>query len=462
ILADGILEYRNTWEHPQLENGAIFQPVLGHKIATIGRSQSRWLESWGNAGKCEVVGLPRLDRHCGLPRRQRKPTEPFRILVNTAITPYFTEAHRQKMTASLRDLKSFFDSVATINGIKLEPVWRLTKGLDAEIGVSSQASEFSGHEMAVALQQVDAVITTPSTAILEGTYFGLPVAVLDYCNTPQYISTAWRITAQEQIATTLTELISPAEPKLLFQETVLHDSLECDTPAAPRLLRLITGMVEQGLLARATRRPLEFSESILPTRATAIRENRFRLDRLYPTQTPQAADAQVESFSCPPTEVFNRVTALLKQGKLDEAKEFLGRALKLNQWDAGLLRPLAELAGRQGWFAEAADALSKLLQIDPRDTEALLGKAVCSAERGHSVLAGILLNDLIKLDPQNATARACLAALATRNGAKTVGLLQYWIPSITISDPPDGDWSGMPPGPGLRVKVKIECAVNAV
>jgi SAM-dependent methyltransferase len=457
ILADGILEYRNTWEHPQIENGAIFQPVLGHKIATIGRSQSRWLESWGNAGKCETVGLPRLDRHCALPRRQRRTNEPFRILVNTAITPYFTEAHREKVTASLRDLKSFFDTVATINGIKLEPVWRLTKGLDVEIGVSSHAFEFSGHEMAVALQQVDAVITTPSTVILEGMYFGLPVAVLDYCNTPHYVSTAWRITAREHIAAAMTEMISPAEPKLLFQETVLHDSLECNTPAAPRLLRLITGMVEQGLLARAAGRRVEFPEAILSSRATAVRENRFHLDRLYPSKDCQTVPAQAESFSCPPGKIFGRVTGLLNQSNADEARKFLGRALKLNLRDAGVLRPLAELAAGRGWFMEAVEALSKLLQIDPSDTGAMLGKAVCSAERGHAVLAGILLNDLTKLDPQNAAARACLAALAT--GGKSGSLLHYWIPPAVTPASIDRDWQ---PGADLRPKSETECVANAI
>ena len=462
ILADGILEYRNTWEHPQLENGAIFQPVLGHKIATIGRSQSRWLESWGNAGKCETVGLPRLDRHCALPRRQRQPNEPFRILINTAITPYFTEAHREKVTASLRDLKSFFDKTPRLNGLTLEPIWRLTKGLDEEIGVSSKASEFSGHEMAIALQQVDAAITTPSTVILEGMYFGLPMAVLDYCNTPQYVSTAWRITAREHIAATMAEMISPAEPKLLFQETVLHDSLECETAAVSRLLQLITGMVEQGLLARAARRPLEFSAAILSARKTAVRENRFHLDRLYPSQASQAARAQAEAVSCPPTEIFNRVTAWLKQNKPDAAKEFLGRALKSNLQEPGVLRPLAELAGRQGWFAQAVEALSKLLQTNPHDSEALLGKAVCSAERGHAVLAGILLNDLIKLDPQNAAARACLAVLAGGYSGKTGSLLQYWIPPTAAFGQTDRDWPGISPENGSQRKTETEFAVNAV
>src|ERR1700743_577037 len=77
VLADGILEYRNTWEHPQIVPGSIFQPVLGDKIACLGQSQARVIESWGNTGKCEVVGFPKFDGYAGLKRRQRQPDEPF-------------------------------------------------------------------------------------------------------------------------------------------------------------------------------------------------------------------------------------------------------------------------------------------------------------------------------------------------------------------------------------------------
>ena len=61
ILVDGVLEYRNSFENPELADGVMFQPLVGHKLACLGASQIRWIESWGNTGKCELVGLPRLD-----------------------------------------------------------------------------------------------------------------------------------------------------------------------------------------------------------------------------------------------------------------------------------------------------------------------------------------------------------------------------------------------------------------
>ncbi len=459
ILADGILEYRNTWEHPQIENGAIFQPVLGHKIATIGRSQTRWLESWENAGKCETVGLPRLDRHCALARRQRPPNAPFRVLVSTAITPYFTETHRAQVTASLRDLKAFFDATPVLNGIKLEPIWRLTKGLDTEIGVGSQVADFSGHEMAVALQQADAVITTPSTTMLEGMFFGVPVAVLDYCNTPHYVSSAWRITAREHIAAVMVEMISPPQPKMLFQETALHDSLECDTPAAPRLLRLITGMVECGLVARASHGPLQFPEAILPARISAVRENRFDIGRLYTRRDAEKESHPAEPAPVRPAEASEQINALLKRGNSDAARELLNRAAKSNLCDQGVLRSLAALAVSRGWLAEAVEAFSRLLKTDPRDVDALLGKAVCSAERGHVVLAKILFGDLLKLQPDNTIARNCLAMLGAGAKAKTGGFLAAWKSAVLSARQNEPNEPAFSSG---AAEPEAECAVNAI
>ena len=192
ILADGILEYRNTWEHPQLVPGAIFQPVLGHKIACLGRSQARILESWGNLGKCEIVGAPRFDNYAGLKRRQRHSGEPFRVLVMTALTPYFTDEQHEHVRQSLLDLKNFFAGTRTIDDVKIEPIWRVTKGLDVEIGVDPAITDLTGRQLADVLQSVDAVITTPSTSMLEAMLLGLPVAVLDYCNCPTALRVSLR------------------------------------------------------------------------------------------------------------------------------------------------------------------------------------------------------------------------------------------------------------------------------
>ncbi len=284
ILADGVLEYRNTFEHPQLDPGVVFQPVLGHKIACIGQAQTRVLESWGNAGRCETVGATRLDHYFSRSRRQRKAGEPVRVLITTALTPWFTAGHRDQVLASLRDLKHYFDHTpVSVGQPAIQPVWRLMGGVAAEMGLPASANDFSGRELAEVLQEVDAVITTPSTILLEAMLLGLPVAQLDYCNVPHYVSTAWRITAATHIPGVLSELANPPAAKRLYQETVLHEQLECAAPAAPRLLELIVKMVQCGLEAGRQNQPVNFPAAILPAggKLPALVENRFNLPELY-------------------------------------------------------------------------------------------------------------------------------------------------------------------------------------
>lgn len=314
ILADGILEYRNTWEHPQLPAGSLFQPVLGHKIACIGRSQARILESWHNAGRCEITGSPRFDRYAGARRRERRPGEPFRVLIMTAMTPYFTEEHHKRIKKSLADLKAAFARKPSFGGVRLEPVWRLTKGLDKEIGVDSVVTDLTGREMGDVIRNVDAMITTPSTSMLEGMLHGLPVAALDYCNTPHYVQPAWRITASEHITPTLAELVSPPAPKLLFQDTTLHDALECTTPATPRLRRLAEQMLRCGQDARREGRRLALPDRMIAVAGAdgAVAEPRFKLEELYPGSA-QFADGDIRTLQVENGHLRHQAAELEKQ-----------------------------------------------------------------------------------------------------------------------------------------------------
>ena len=292
VLADGILEYRNTFEHPQLPAGSLFQPVLGHKIACLGRSQARILESWHNGHRCEVTGSPRFDGYAGRTRRTRAANEPFRVLIMTALTPYFTPEQKALVKQSLADLKAALARKPGAGQPRLEPVWRLTQGLDQEIGVNAGESALAKRDLLDVLQNVDAVITTPSTTMLEAMMLGLPVAVLDYCNTPHYVPPAWRITAAAHLAPTLAELVNPPAPKMLFQDTTLHDALECTTPATPRLQQLARQMIALGQEARQEGRPLVLPDRMVPVSepARAKAEERFVLSELYPGQAQFAVD----------------------------------------------------------------------------------------------------------------------------------------------------------------------------
>lgn len=266
VLQDGILEWRCQYENPLFgEGGAApqHQPVMADKIACIGRQSALHIAAWGNAGKAEVTGMPRLDALLDRPRTA--PRSPAgRLLVMTAKKPGFTPGQTAITLRSLADLKSYLDSV---DG--LEVVWRTRPEVAAALGVENRLEEFSTLDLCDVLDRVDAVVTTLSTAMLEAMLMERPVAVLDYHNVPRFAQSAWNITAPAQIPAVLAELLQPPARKMLFQRICLQDSLR-EGPAASRVAALIDRMVE-GLPPK-------------PSEATSPSAPQPSLGDLYPRQ----------------------------------------------------------------------------------------------------------------------------------------------------------------------------------
>lgn len=287
-VVDGIAEWRNVWANPRslsAERGMpLFQPILAHKVACLGRSQARLFESWGNLGKCEIVGSPRFDRLLlqSTPQHQRQ--NPLQVLVLTAKTPAFTERQRTLVKQSLLDLQNWFSNHTHVAEVPVTPVWRVTDGLAEELGLTNSITDLTGKELATVLRSVDALIATPSTALLEGMLHHIPVALLDYNNCPAFVPAAWSITAPQHLDQVIPDLVNPPAPRLLYQDTILHDALECRTPAADRMVQLVKTMAHLGRACRAQNRPLEFPTRILPVPQAGHHwpEDRFDMRQLFP------------------------------------------------------------------------------------------------------------------------------------------------------------------------------------
>lgn len=275
-LIDGIIEWRNVWENPQRDTTAgltpLFQPVLADKIACLGRSQAQMIESWGNIGRCEITGSPRFD---GIARRRVSPASAAgssRILITTARTPGFTEAQVQLVRASLVDLKDW------LRGSGHEVTWRLS----AEVAdVADGENTMCAESLAEQLQVSDAVVTTPSTVQLEAMLAGVPTALLDYGNYPSYVAAAWTMTAREHIDTVMPLLLSPSPERVLHQDFLLHDNLECRTPATPRVVQLIEQMVDEGRRSRAEDLPLRFSPQMVGSPIRGLTSTSFEGPALH-------------------------------------------------------------------------------------------------------------------------------------------------------------------------------------
>lgn len=287
-IPDGILEWRNMYEHPRAlsSNGGvpIHQPHFADKIACIGRNQARMMEAWGSLGKCEVVGCARFDSHIGNDFKKYDSIDPFKILVTTAKTSAFTPDQKELVDSSLKDLFDYCKSVDyVINGKKIKLFCRF-------INVSSYNScnepieEISKGSLSDALKMVDAVVTTPSTVMLEAMLFKIPVVKLDYTNSPSFTPTIWNITAPRHIRKVFTELLNPSAQKMLHQQIILHDCLECTSPAKERLVPLVEVMIRVGKQSQKNKTELSFPYRIIPVspEVDAYVEPTFDLRKLYP------------------------------------------------------------------------------------------------------------------------------------------------------------------------------------
>jgi len=358
VLADGILEYRNTWQHPGLAAGSMFQPLLGHKIACIGNGQSRVLESWGNVGKCEVIGLPRFDALAAEEAHPPTTSEKFRLLIATAQTPAFDDQQYATVLRSLKDLQLWLNQHPQIGGRTVETTWRLTAGLDLELGFAAHdpVNDEKLLPMLDVMDNVDAVITTPSTVFLESVLKGRPTAILDYHNAPAYIPPAWTISAKSHIAAVVNELADPPTPKLLFQDTTLHDNLECRTSATERMLDLILTMIECGKTAAEAAEPIEYPCRIItsPEKGFFPVLESFDIEQLFPS---------VESFK------KSDIGAL--QVELNAAIERLGELPRmLADRDTELTKTMELLdksrTKRKKVFADFKDLRARFLKLKER------------------------------------------------------------------------------------------------
>jgi hypothetical protein len=281
VLQDGILEWRCQYENPLFGSGGgapQHQPVLADKIACIGRQSARQIAAWGNTDKVEVTGMPRLDHLLTRPPSPvRRPGR--RILVMTAKKPGFTAAQTEITLRSLRDLQQYLAGRQDV-----EVVWRVSPAVANRLGVANQFQQASSRELREVLESVDAVLTTPSTAMLEAMLLNRPTAALDYHQVPRFVPTSWTISAAEHIPAVVDELLNPAPRKMSFQQDCLRDCLECEGSASLRVVALIQALVAVARRLRATGQPWRLPGGLLGRQELAAPSPPVPLCELYPDQ----------------------------------------------------------------------------------------------------------------------------------------------------------------------------------
>ena len=386
-LIDGILEWRNAWDNLPDEVACPYtmRPILAHKAACIGPSQAHVLNQWGNAGKTEVVGIPRLDSVPAKPIPPRADRE-FRILVMTAKTPGFTPSQISTVKQSLQDLKQWatHNEILNLTGpyapaesLDTKLLWRLTGGMEDELGVTNELNELTGEELNETLANVDAVITTASTAMLESMRRGIPTALLDYHNCPRYVNAGWTISAPDQISPTITQLAQPTPEHLFYQQTQLCDALLDVENATDRLIDLVEKMLAVAGEQLTTSPNLVKNSLVFPDSILKSVENPsplFSHRRLYPDapefqqEHPVETQAQLAHSRREIAHLQSEQTQL--RSELDEAHQIFeqiekhpiaGPIVRVRQKMLGLME-------KMGKWKNKLDGTCPIIDLDPSNS----------------------------------------------------------------------------------------------
>jgi hypothetical protein len=149
-----------------------------------------------------------------------------------------------------------------------------------DLGVPNQLADLAGTDLQEVLSQVDSVISTPSTAVLEAMLLGLPVAQLDYHNCPHYVQTGWDIAAADHIDAVIRELANPPQRRMLFQQSQLRDALHLNDSAIDRTVQLINQMLKTAGQQISAGQPIKFPPNMLS--APSAQHEPFKHQQLFP------------------------------------------------------------------------------------------------------------------------------------------------------------------------------------
>lgn len=174
LLLDGLTEARNTFDNPRAPE-SFLRPAPVDLVLAGGLSDVRVLRAMGN--DAVATGLPRVD--AAFPEPLPLPDGP-RVLVATANTPAFDAGGRSALLQALVELRE------AAEWARVPLLWRLTDGLDDALGVTSDR-----RSLREVLASVSAVVTTPSTLMLESMRAGRPTAVLHASSSPLWHAAAW-------------------------------------------------------------------------------------------------------------------------------------------------------------------------------------------------------------------------------------------------------------------------------
>lgn len=221
LLVDGPLEWSNSYLNPSLRktnrffSGYLMEPLIHDVILTVSPAQASYLAfrnpdrdlsfmAYENKRLTSVKSAPPSDKR-------------WQFLITTAKTPYFDDKEKNNLIHLLKHL------IAVLEQGGYSYVFRIFDNALRE-ALSPKENLLEGG-FAEVLQQVDCVIGTPSSVLLQSMASDKPVGTLFYRDAPLFYQTGWLVMDLYGMEATLASMVSRDETRMEFQTYCLQQNL---------------------------------------------------------------------------------------------------------------------------------------------------------------------------------------------------------------------------------------------
>jgi hypothetical protein len=225
-LQDGVIEYAHSWG--KRRSNFRYRPVLTDKIGVFGQFSKDILVSWGcPEERIFITGRPAMQSFECLFNNTVQGSEEYDFLIAPANAPFYDAYQEKNFIDGINDLCDFLKArqytfLLRIKK-KLFPLFHDSLHQYFQDSSSRQGIEFT-------IINSKAVITTPSTVILDSFYLQKPTAILNYNNESLYLNSPWNISHKDQLEAVIEEMKCPPQSKIELQNLHLKYHLDTNSP----------------------------------------------------------------------------------------------------------------------------------------------------------------------------------------------------------------------------------------
>ena len=221
LLVDGPLEWSNSYLNPSLRKtnplfrGYLMEPLIHDAILAVSAAQAGYL-AFRNPDR-DITFMTYKNKRLSSVKPAAPSASRWQFLITTAKTPYFDDTEKDNLIHLLRQLTTALEQ----GGYSY--VFRIFDNALQE-ALSPKENLLEGSFVEV-LQQVECVIGTPSSVLLQSMASDKPVGTLIYRDSPLFYQSGWLVGDLCSLDATLASMISREDTRMDFQTYCLEQNL---------------------------------------------------------------------------------------------------------------------------------------------------------------------------------------------------------------------------------------------